>query len=1254
MKPQLVIIVILLGLSTGKHSPAAEPRPNILVIMTDEHHAGVMGCDGNRLARTPNLDGLAAKGVRFSAHYCASPICTPSRQTFTTGKYVSGHRVWSNTPGVPEGTPSLARILNAAGYESFLDGKMHYKGGMTHGYATISEKDGTITLPKRAEDFASTPAKQKPRSRLPAGEFRDQGSEVGAEFDHVGQANPLDTFVDAARRKHAVQFLKERKPDAKPFFLTVGFIAPHYPLEAPAEYLDHFKDKVPQPIIPDGYLEKLPLNYRLMRNDRKLENVPPETVKAAMEGYYARVEWIDDQIGQVLRALEQSPFADDTVVIYTSDHGENLGEHGLWWKNSMYDCAARVPLIISWPKRWRGDQHRAAACGMVDLVQTIAALGGAEVPADWKGESMLPWLDDEAFPWRDLAVSEYFGSYVASGFAMIRQGDWKYVYHTRADASHGPERELFNLRTDSREMENLAGDPAQRKRLKDMHDALVKETGEDPEVTEANWRAGMGPLSLTEATEVPIGRNESTPKSSGQSNNLKRLRAKDVYSSQGPVIFQDDFASGSFERWKLSQDDRYGLTEVDTERLAIVEAPNLGEGRKAVQFVVERQPNVFRSEIALPHEEGFQERWYAARILIPHDWKIDETRGGDILMQWHAIPGNWRATFPNLAISVDRDRWKIQQSFGSAQTKPTRTTLRLDEAIRPGEWTSWVVHAKWSPGSEGKLRIWKDSKLIIEREGPNVYGTIGVEYTPYLKTGIYHPEWHLESDAARQAFEAEQPSAKRKVVFVTDIKVGNELAMYDDVAPQIAPAATSASEKPTSSKKPNILFVFADNWRWPNAGILGDSLAKTPTFDRITREGVLFTHTFNPVPSCSPTRACLLTGKYAHQLGERASLWSAFPQDTPVVTDLMRQAGYQTGFAGKGWGPGNFEVSGWKENPVGTKFDSFSTFVQQRDESKPFFFWLGNTDTATRGGQHPYLETAQIKLDADKLVVPPELPDCPEVRRDLLNYYGGIMKLDEQAAEAVGLLEKMSELDDTIVVFASDNGWQLPRGLANCYDSGSRVPLAIRWGRKLQPGRRVDDFINVADLGPTFLQLAGITPPKTMSMRGFRELLLGEKDPHSRQYAFIERERHADVRRDHQSYPIRAVRTRDYLYIRNLRPDRWPAGDPDVFFLHERPFGDVDTTAVKDVLLAHQKDASFQMYVSLIFAKRPAEELYDLRKDPGQLQNVAGVPNYAERLAGLRSLVQEWMKTTNDPRIDPRFDGFDAFRYYGTPPKGRQ
>jgi N-sulfoglucosamine sulfohydrolase len=413
----------------------------------------------------------------------------------------------------------------------------------------------------------------------------------------------------------------------------------------------------------------------------------------------------------------------------------------------------------------------------------------------------------------------------------------------------------------------------------------------------------------------------------------------------------------------------------------------------------------------------------------------------------------------------------------------------------------------------------------------------------------------------------------------------------------------------------------------------------------------VFTHTFNPVPSCSPTRSCLLTGRKAHELGARASLWSGFPKDTPVVTQLLRDAGYDIGYAGKPWAPGNYEIAGWVENPVGPKFADFAAFHSKRDASKPFFFWLGNTDTATKAGKLPYLAEAKTKLDAAKLTVPPELPDCSEVRDDLMNYYGGVMKLDEEAAQAIAVLERVGELDNTVIIYTSDNGWQMPRGLANCYDSGSRVPLAIRWGKHLVAGRRADDFVNVADLGPTFLELAGLTPPAVMTMHSIKNLLLGKPDTHLRDAVFMERERHADVRHDHFSYPIRAVRTRDFLYLRNLRPERWPAGDPDVLFLHGRPYGDVDTTGVKDFLLAHQTEAEYAKYVTLIFGKRPAEELYDLRSDPHQLTNVADKPEYAEVIKQQRLRVDGWMKETQDPRLDPSYDGWDNFPYYGKAPR---
>lgn len=468
----------------------------------------------------------------------------------------------------------------------------------------------------------------------------------------------------------------------------------------------------------------------------------------------------------------------------------------------------------------------------------------------------------------------------------------------------------------------------------------------------------------------------------------------------------------------------------------------------------------------------------------------------------------------------------------------------------------------------------------------------------------------------------------------------------------LAGALVFAQSSSHAQERPNILLILGDNWRWPHAGVLGDPHARTPAFDQVAREGVLFTHVFNPVPSCSPTRACLLTGKAAHQIGERASLWSGFPKDTPVVTQLLRQAGYAIGYAGKPWAPGNHLVSGWTENPVGPKFASLEDFLGQRDGANPFFFWLGNTDTATRAGKMDFVGLArEEKIDPEALPVPPELPDCPELREDLLNYYGGIVSLDRAASRAIKALEDTGELERTVIIYTSDNGWQMPRGLANCYDAGSRVPLAVRWGNKLAAGRQIDEFVNVADLGPTFLEFAGLAPPAEMSMRSLKKLLLGQPESAPRDAVFIERERHANVRHDNGSYPMRAIRTRDFLFVRNVRPDRWPMGDPDVYFLHGRPFGDVDTTKTKDFLLGHKDDPAMAKYLALIFDKRPAEELYDLKTDPGQVTNVAGNPAYSEKLKELRGRVDQWMKNTGDPRVDPSHDGWDHFPYHGKAPK---
>jgi hypothetical protein len=262
-----------------------------------------------------------------------------------------------------------------------------------------------------------------------------------------------------------------------------------------------------------------------------------------------------------------------------------------------------------------------------------------------------------------------------------------------------------------------------------------------------------------------------------------RQTAQAVFNYQQPILFADDFQSSQFTKWIFSEDDRYDLSKPTPERIQIVDAPDLA-GKKAVRFDVPRGTNSFRAEISLPYEKGFNERWYGERIYVPRDWVFDPNRGNDLVMQWHAIPGNWRATFPNLEISIGNTNWFIRQSYGAAQTGPTRTNLKLDGLVQRGAWVSWVVHAKWSPGTNGLIQIWKDGKLVMDKSGTNVYSTIGEEYTPYLKTGIYHPEWHFDTAGKSEAFNKEIPAATNKVIYATEIKVGDERARFEDVVPK--------------------------------------------------------------------------------------------------------------------------------------------------------------------------------------------------------------------------------------------------------------------------------------------------------------------------------------------------------------------------------------------------------------------------------------------------------------------------------------
>lgn len=453
-----------------------------------------------------------------------------------------------------------------------------------------------------------------------------------------------------------------------------------------------------------------------------------------------------------------------------------------------------------------------------------------------------------------------------------------------------------------------------------------------------------------------------------------------------------------------------------------------------------------------------------------------------------------------------------------------------------------------------------------------------------------------------------------------------------------------SQEVKTSTDPPNILFMIADDWSFPHAGAYGDQIVRTPTFDRLAREGALFTNAYCAAPSCAPSRAAVLTGRYPHQLESAGNLWSIMPSKFPNWVSLLTEAGYFSGKTRKGWAPGDFQRGGYTQNPAGKDFKSFREFFAARPEGKPFCFWFGSQDPHRKYTPNTGL---QAGMELETVQVPGFMPDVDCVRNDVLDYYFEVERFDRESGQIIRMLEEAGELDNTIIVMTSDNGMPFPRAKANLYDYGTRMPLVIRFPQKVGAGNKVDDFVNFVDFAPSFLEAAGLEIPEAISGKSLWPLLSDQADRSGREQVFLERERHANVRKGDLSYPMRAVRNHRFLYIQNLIPDRWPAGDPTV---HQSvgQWGDVDNSISKFLIMGMEDQHSNTEpdYFQLTFGKRPAEELYAVMEDPYQLHNLADDPAYTDTLAQLRSTLQEWMVATNDIRAtEPQTIYWDTVLY---------
>jgi N-sulfoglucosamine sulfohydrolase len=474
----------------------------------------------------------------------------------------------------------------------------------------------------------------------------------------------------------------------------------------------------------------------------------------------------------------------------------------------------------------------------------------------------------------------------------------------------------------------------------------------------------------------------------------------------------------------------------------------------------------------------------------------------------------------------------------------------------------------------------------------------------------------------------------------------------------IAFCASGLISHAANSDRPNFLFVISDDQSWPYASAYGTDWVKTPGFDRVAKKGILFNNAFVTSPGSSPSRASILTGRYPWQIEEAGTHGSSFPTKYKAFTQVLEENGYLTGFTGKPWGPGDWEVSGWKQNPAGKEYNqkklkpeysgisnvdyaaNFDLFLKERKEGQPFFFWFGANEP-----HRAFEKGSGLKEMKDEMSprVPDYLPDIQIVKQDLLDYAVEIEWFDKQLVKFLDKLKEIGELENTLIIVTGDNGMPFPRGKANCYDAGIHVPLAICWGSKIPESQISDDLISMVDIAPTILEAAGLKFNGAYPMTGRSVLnsLVAKKFKNniSAQEIFAGRERHSSARYDNRGYPQRIIRTDKYLFIRNYHPEYWPAGDPQVYMndstlgeMHQAYLDIDDSPTLAYYRKTNIKDKSFLPLFLAAVDKRPAEELYDIIKDPYCMENLAGKPDFEDIRKQLSTRLVMRLKETGDPR----------------------
>ena len=425
--------------------------PNVLLIMADQLAPQALPVYGHPLVKAPNIEGLAERGVVFENAYCNFPLCVPSRMSMLTGRLANAIGVWDNASELPASVPIMPYYLRALGYSASLCGKMHFIGpDQLHGF------EERLTTDIYPSNFAWTP------------NWTEGDRPTGLSMRPVVEAGTcvrsMQIDYDDEVEYFAVQKIYDlaRYADDRPFFFTVSFTHPHPPFVITERYWDFYRhENIDMPAVPPILDKELDPFSRWLHyaHGGDLHTVTDAHVRDARHAYYGMVSYIDDKVGRILATLAETGLADDTVVIFTGDHGEMLGERGMWYKQTFFEWSSRVPLVVSHPRAF-APRRTERLVSLVDLLPTLVDLGAdgkpPEPPSPLDGRSLVPLLKGHEDGWDDTVISEYTGEGTCAPCRMIRRGRYKYVY------THGYPGQLFDLENDPNELVDLAGGAAVR------------------------------------------------------------------------------------------------------------------------------------------------------------------------------------------------------------------------------------------------------------------------------------------------------------------------------------------------------------------------------------------------------------------------------------------------------------------------------------------------------------------------------------------------------------------------------------------------------------------------------------------------------------------------------------------------------------------------------------------------------------------------------------------------------------------------